>query len=96
MTKQHKIGLVKVLETTTVVLAFINESWTFVEKVLSLFNIVPNYMTLSMSTPSDWLHKFEIKTERGFLCQAKRPWNEGGKSMLTLSKNGSIRAICSI
>ena len=47
MTKQHKIGLVKVLETTTVVLAFINESWTFVEKVLSLFNIVPNYMTLS-------------------------------------------------
>lgn len=45
MTKQHKIVLVKVLETTTVVLAFINESWTFVEKVLSLFNIVPNYMT---------------------------------------------------
>ena len=45
MAKQHKFGLVKVLGTTTVVLAFINESWTFVEKVLSLFNIVPNYLT---------------------------------------------------
>lgn len=50
MTKQHKIGLVKVLGTTTVVLAFINESWTFVEKVLSLFNIVPNYLTCTNET----------------------------------------------
>lgn len=50
MTKQHKIGLVKVLGTATVVLAFINESWTFVEKVLSLFNIVPNYLTLTNET----------------------------------------------
>lgn len=50
MTKQHKIGLVKVLGTATVVLAFINESWTFVEKVLSLFNIVPNYLTCSNET----------------------------------------------
>lgn len=44
MTKQHKIGLVKVLGVATAILTFINESWTFVEKVLSLFNIVPNYM----------------------------------------------------
>ncbi|APD44923.1 reverse transcriptase domain-containing protein [Klebsiella pneumoniae] len=77
MTKQHKIGLVKVLETTTVVLAFINESWTFVEKVLSLFNIVPNYMTLSMSTPSDWLHKFEIKTERWVFVPSKETLERG-------------------
>lgn len=95
MTKQHKIGLVKVLETTTVVLAFINESWTFVEKVLSLFNIVPNYMTLSMSTPSDWLHKFEIKTERWVLCQAKR-LERGRQIHAYIKQNGSIRAICSI
>jgi len=46
MSKQHKIGLVEALETATAVLAFINESWTFVEKVLSLFNIVPNYLFL--------------------------------------------------
>lgn len=47
MTKQHKIGLVKVLGVVTTILAFINESWTLVEKVLSLFNIVPNYMTFT-------------------------------------------------
>lgn len=47
MTKQHKIGLVKVLGVVTTILAFINESWDFVEKVLSLFNIVPNYMTFT-------------------------------------------------
>lgn len=45
MAKQHKIGLVKVIGIVTAILAFINESWTFVEKVLSLFNIVPNYLT---------------------------------------------------
>lgn len=50
MTKQHKIGLVKVLEIVTTILAFINESWTFVEKVLSLFNIVPNYMNFTHET----------------------------------------------
>ena len=50
MAKKHKFGLVKVLGTTTVVLAFINESWTFVEKVLSLFNIVPNYLTCTNET----------------------------------------------
>ncbi len=50
MTKQHKIGLVKVLGIVTTILAFINESWTFVEKVLSLFNIVPNYMNLKHET----------------------------------------------
>ena len=47
MIKNHKIGLVKVLEIATAILAFINESWTFVEKVLSLFNVGPNYMTLT-------------------------------------------------
>jgi len=44
MIRTHIIGLVKVLGIVTTILAFINESWTFVEKVLSLFNIVPNYL----------------------------------------------------
>lgn len=42
--QKRKIGLVNVLETCTIVLAFLNELIPFVEKVISYIHVALNYI----------------------------------------------------